>query len=181
MNILGIGAPELIVILMIAIIVAGPKRMIRWAYVLGQYVGKLRIMWGDVAKMIQAEVDAAGLDVQVPTDLPNRANVSRMIQQAAKPLSDPLNKAAREVEDEYRRTQKEVSAVKPIEQIVAAAQKHNGLPAAPALPELPTPTSEFGSWGASHQTNGAAQPVSPTSPDLGTWGTRSDADVPDRP
>ncbi len=37
MNLLGVGVPELVVIFVIMLVFAGPKRMVRWAYVLGQY------------------------------------------------------------------------------------------------------------------------------------------------
>ena len=186
MNILGIGAPELIMILIIAIIVAGPKRMVRWAFVLGQYIGKLRAMWADIAKLIQSEVDQAGLDVQVPTDLPTRASVGRMIQQASKPLSDPINKAAREIDQEYRRTQTEVTSAatqikstatgsnSPAVPIVQPATKNGSAPQPTAAP---SPAVDLGSWGNSAVTT----KPNVTTPDLGTWGAHSDADVADRP
>ena len=181
MNILGIGAPELILILMIAIIVAGPKRMVRWAFIVGQYIGKLRAMWADVAKVIQAEVDQAGLDVQVPTDLPTKASVGRMIQQAAKPLADPINKAAREMDQEYRRTQTDVkstaTSLNGIPKTTAPAPKNGTVPPPPAAA---SPAIDLGSWGNS-STNSKPNTAAPSVPDLGTWGAPSDADVADRP
>jgi Sec-independent protein translocase protein TatA len=191
MNILGIGAPELILILMIAIIVAGPKRMIRWAFILGQYIGKLRAMWADVAKVIQAEVDQAGLDVQVPTDLPTKAAVGRMIQQAAKPLADPISKAAREVDQDFRRAQSEVkstatevkSAATEVKRTAAStaqsAQKNGATPKPPAAPP---PAIDLGTWGNANAPAKSNSATSPSNvPDMGTWGAHGDADVADRP
>jgi Sec-independent protein translocase protein TatA len=172
MNILGIGAPELILIFMIAIVVAGPKRMIRWAYTLGIYVGKLREMWADVAKVIQAEVDAAGLDVQVPKDIPTRSDVGRMLQQAAKPMMDPINKVAKEVDEDYRRVQSDMASSMKVPSITEVQK-----PAALPQPEIqPVSTSgDLGSWGTSPKStsNGAK----PATPDLGTWGAVGDSDV----
>lgn len=191
MNILGIGAPELILILMIAIIVAGPKRMLHWVFIAGQYVGKLRAMWADVAKVIQSEVDQAGLDVQVPTDLPTKASVGRMIQQAAKPLADPLNKTVREVDQDLRRTQTEIKST--ATEIKSTAVGTNGAVPKPrpaqqngSAPQPTTPSSapsvDLGTWG---NANAAPKPdpkPSPSNvPDMGTWGAHSDADLADRP
>jgi Sec-independent protein translocase protein TatA len=191
MNILGIGAPELILILMIAIIVAGPKRMIRWAFIAGQYIGKLRAMWADIAKVIQSEVDEAGLDVQVPTDLPTKAAVGRMIQQAARPLADPINKAAREVDQDFRRAQTEVKATTTEIKTAATAAKNGTTPKTlPAqkngtttqAPAASAPAVDLGTWSNASTPAKPTVPSSPSSgPDLGSWGAHSDADVADRP
>ena len=44
MNILGVGGPELLIILVLMYVIFGPKRMIQYARVLGQYVAKFRRM-----------------------------------------------------------------------------------------------------------------------------------------
>lgn len=90
MNIFGVGGAEFILILVIMLIVAGPKRMIRWSYVLGQYVGKARTLWSQVAEALQKEFESAGVNVDVPKDLPTRQSVGRMVEQMAKPLIDPI-------------------------------------------------------------------------------------------
>ena len=41
MDILGVGGWEIVAILLIMLIVAGPKRMISWSYTLGKYVSQL--------------------------------------------------------------------------------------------------------------------------------------------
>ena len=63
MEIFGIGGAELVAILIIMLVVAGPKRMVQWAYVLGQYVSKARAMWDGVMAGVQKEIDDAGLDI----------------------------------------------------------------------------------------------------------------------
>lgn len=97
MNIFGIGGAELVLILLIMLIVAGPKRMLRWAYVIGTWVGKFRVMWEQVVDVMQKEVDAAGLDVDIPRELPTRRNLSRAAEQFVKPYSDELQKPIKEV------------------------------------------------------------------------------------
>jgi Sec-independent protein secretion pathway components len=76
MNILGIGGPELILILLIMLIVAGPKRMIAWAYTLGKYIARFRRMWEETVDVLQKEFDEAGVDIKVPRELPTRANLT---------------------------------------------------------------------------------------------------------
>lgn len=103
MDILGIGTWELVAIILVMLVVAGPKRMIAWSYQLGKYVSVLRSMWSDAAKSIQREFDQAGVDIQVPKDLPTRAaltkEVGRFVQNAGQPLRDPLQEVNSELKD----------------------------------------------------------------------------------
>lgn len=103
MDILGIGGWELVAILVIMLVVAGPKRMIAWSYTLGKYVAALRDMWAETAKALQREFDQAGVDIQVPKDIPTRGTIhrelGRVMNQASKPLRDPLKDARDELRD----------------------------------------------------------------------------------
>ncbi len=68
MNILGIGPAELIVILVIMFVVAGPKRMIAWAYILGQYVAKFRAYFDETMRAVRKEFEDAQIDL--PKNMP---------------------------------------------------------------------------------------------------------------
>ena len=87
MEIFGIGGAEMVAIFVIMLVVAGPKRMIQWAYVLGQYVAKARAMWAEVMSGVQKEIDDAGLDVKLPTSIPPRANLNSLTN-FANPVSN---------------------------------------------------------------------------------------------
>ena len=89
MEIFGVGAGEVVAILVIMLVVAGPKRMVQWAYVLGQYVSKARAMWGDVMAGVQKEIDDAGLDVQLPKTMPTRADLNSLTNLSK--LTNPVN------------------------------------------------------------------------------------------
>lgn len=102
MNIFGIGGAEFIVILLIMLIIAGPKRMATWAVIMGKYVGKLRVMWSEVVDVVQKEIDEAGVDVKLPKDLPTRQNISKMITDVAKPLSQPLEEMGKQLEKDVK-------------------------------------------------------------------------------
>ena len=94
MEIFGVGGAELIAILIIMLIVAGPKRMIQWAYVLGQYAAKARAVWAETMTYVQKELNEAGMDVELPKNIPTRSSlnseISKQVQKAVAPISKPL-------------------------------------------------------------------------------------------
>ncbi|MBZ0297758.1 MAG: hypothetical protein K8L99_34705 [Anaerolineae bacterium] len=101
MNILGVGGWELLAILLIMLLFAGPKRMVHWAYIMGQYVAKFRAMWAETVDVIQKEFDDAGLDVKIPKEPPTRANVNRYASKAlddiTRPVKETMDEAVGEV------------------------------------------------------------------------------------
>lgn len=161
MDILGIGGWELVTILVIMLVVAGPKRMIAWSYTLGKYVAVLRDMWAEAAKTLQQEFDQAGVDVKIPKELPTRGAINRelgrVMTNVSKPLIDPLN----DVRDELRDATG-AGAPTTVEKVAAGSasadgklvtpRPANGMRPAMPRPQPPTP---------------AALP--PDDNDLGTW------------
>lgn len=114
MSLFGVGSMEFLLILVIALIVAGPKRMLQWAYYMGRVMGQIRVMWGQVMESIQAELDEAGVDIKLPKQL-NRGEINRTAGQILKPFSDQVKAAETEyrqkikaAEDEYKREIKEI-------------------------------------------------------------------------
>jgi len=153
MNIFGIGITELLLILLIALVVAGPKRMIRWAYVAGVYSAKLRTMWLQAVDVMQREVDDAGLDVKLPREMPTRQNITRTVTDLARPYTKDLEDVAKEVQkplqsaiDETkaaaRQVKRETSLTQtPVEPPQKAPVNHQIPPE--SLPDEAT----FGAWG----------------------------------
>ena len=90
MNIIGVGTSELLLVLVIMMVIAGPKRMIIWANLLGQYWVKLRRIWSEMVKEIQKELDDAGVDVTLPKTPPTRTQMDKWAQAAMKAVSEPL-------------------------------------------------------------------------------------------
>jgi len=94
MEIFGVGGAELAAILIIMLIVAGPKRMIQWAYVLGQYTAKARAMWAETMNYVQKEINDAGIDVELPKNIPTRSSlnteINKQVQKAVSPISKPF-------------------------------------------------------------------------------------------
>ncbi|MDX2140185.1 MAG: hypothetical protein SF123_19015 [Chloroflexota bacterium] len=154
MNIFGIGGAELILILIIMLVVAGPKRMIRWAYVLGKYIAMLQKMWGEAAAMIQKEFDAAGVDVEVPKNIPTKADLQRTVVKAIKPVSQPFDDIKQEINKDLssvRDTAKQANTAlrppmpRPPASVTRIPAPTNGTPPAPsAPPDVPN----FGTWAA---------------------------------
>ncbi len=106
MEIFGIGGAELVAILIIMLIVAGPKRMIQWAYVLGQYTAKARAMWAETMTYVQKELNEAGMDVELPKDIPTRRSlnteISKQVQKVVAPISNPLQETINAAKSEVQ-------------------------------------------------------------------------------
>ncbi|MCU0497162.1 MAG: hypothetical protein MUF87_07425 [Anaerolineae bacterium] len=151
MNIFGIGELELVLILMIALVVAGPKRLIQWAYFVGRWTTRLRVMWSDMMNVVQKELDESGVDIELPKEIPTRQSLNRTIQNTFKPLTDPM----RETLDEVRKVGDEVKQAaqqtrSEISGITSPPKTSNGAPpVVTPKPTAPTPTEDrdsFGSW-----------------------------------
>ena len=101
MSFFGVGGWELMLILLIALIVAGPKRMLEWAYYAGRALGKLRVMWSQVMEAIQQELDESGVDVKLPKTL-DRREINRSATDFMRPFSEEVRRA----EEAYREEMK---------------------------------------------------------------------------
>ena len=99
MNILGIGPAELVIVFLLMLMVAGPKRMIAWAYVAGQYAAKLRKMWQEASAVIRKELEQAGVEPEVMDSVEEWIN-PRTRPQARKNLLDPVVKEMKKPMDD---------------------------------------------------------------------------------
>ncbi|MEO8608124.1 MAG: hypothetical protein ABI690_09600 [Chloroflexota bacterium] len=144
MEILGVGGAELVAILIIMLVVAGPKRMIQWAYILGKYTAKVRVMWAESMTYLQKEFDAAGLDVELPKEPPTRANFNRQLTQQVEKAFSPVTKPVKDALDE---TAAQVSQLK--KQATITESNGNGSAAAKSSPSSNgNGTSDLGTWSA---------------------------------
>lgn len=134
MNIFGIGGMELILILVIMLVVLGPRGMIRWAYKLGQYTAKFRRMWEETVDVLQKEFDEAGVDVQVPRELPTRSNINRAVNQAVQKVAAPVTQPVQEAVDEVDRVKRMVT------------RGENGRATEPSDAPPANPAPNLGAW-----------------------------------
>ena len=185
MNVFGVGAWELVAILLIMLVFAGPKRMIHWSYVLGQHVAKFRKIWSETVDLVQKEFDEAGVDIKLPKEPPTRKNLNRSLTDAVKPMTQPVQDSLNEVKQDVE-TFKDVSdalnenktepktkvgeskATAPTRKVKRPPKPTAPKPRAPSAPPVPAEPVSLGAW------SGAAQPT--TSPpangsavNLGTW------------
>jgi Sec-independent protein translocase protein TatA len=113
MEIFGVGGAELIAILIIMLIVAGPKRMIQWAYILGQYTAKARRMWSETMTYVQKEFEQAGLNVELPKEVPTRGSltreVSKQVEKAMSPVTKPIQDTINETSAELKQLKSQTS------------------------------------------------------------------------
>lgn len=192
MNVFGVGAWELVAILLIMLVFAGPKRMIHWSYVLGQHVAKFRKIWSETVDLVQKEFDEAGVDIKLPKEPPTRKTLNRSLTDAVKPMTQPVQDSLDEVKKDME-TFKEVSDTlnekKPAPKTAAGESNATSsklkvnLPKKPAArkpeesraPQEQAEPASLGSWSgeaqptASPSTNGSAV-------DLGTWSGATESD-----
>jgi Sec-independent protein translocase protein TatA len=115
MEIFGIGMGEGIFILVVMLVIVGPERMIRWAFTIGQYAGKLQSMWRETASALQKELDASGAGVSVPREIPTRRSLhrdmTRALQGVVQPATDPLRDAGKELGALTRETSSSLTGI----------------------------------------------------------------------
>ena len=182
MEIFGIGGFEVALVIIIALVVAGPGRMAVWARTLGRWVSKMRQLWGITAAQLQRELDDAGVDFKVPRDIPTRRAIvqelsrSSTVAEFRKPIDEFQSAlkegqdAARDVAETLRGPANEVRAVRNEVENSARFKPVRPMPVKPN-PPAPLPpsasTQGFGTWGGGDT---GLKPAAPPA-DLGTWGT----------
>jgi Sec-independent protein translocase protein TatA len=151
MEFFGVGGMELLAILLIALIVAGPKRMIAWSYTLGRWAAQARRMWSETAALLQKELDDAGVDIKVPTEPPTRQSLNNEVRRLTSPVTKPLEDSLKSVRSELNDVRK---AADLREAMTPKAGSSNGSPAAPE-PKTAPPGSDradapsqggYGTW-----------------------------------
>ncbi len=140
MNIFGIGAAELLIIFLLMLVVAGPKRMMRWAYVAGQYVAKLRAMWAETSAILKRELEQAGLEPEV-VDTLQELTKPRALRKA-NPLDKLVDEMKKPVED----------ALKPVENVIQEVKEASS----PDTRAEATPAGVADSTGAATRDDGTA-------------------------
>jgi len=141
MEILGVGGAELVAIFIIMLVVAGPKRMIQWAYILGKYTAKVRAMWAESMTYLQKEFDAAGLDVELPKEPPTRGSFNRQLTQQVEKAFSPVTKP---VKDALEETTSQVNQLK--KQATISESNGNGSAAKPPSSSNGNGTTDLGTW-----------------------------------
>ena len=116
MELFGIGTTELIAILIIMLVVAGPKRMLQWAYILGQYTAKLRRTWAQTMAVMQKEFDGAGVDISLPKTIPTRTSLVSQMNNALSGMTRPVQDVLDEVKTDVHETEAVLTTAQKVEQ-----------------------------------------------------------------
>ena len=90
-NILGIGLPQIAIVLVLSLVLFGPKQMMAYAYQAGRFLAKARAMWEEAARNMQAEIQNSGLDL-------------KEFQELGQGLRQDMNKAVGEVNSSINTT-----------------------------------------------------------------------------
>ena len=86
--------------MLIVVVVAGPRRMMHWAYLMGRYTARLRSIWSETMEILQKEFDEAGFDVQLPKEPPTRQGINKMSANFLAPITKPMEDAMKEAQSE---------------------------------------------------------------------------------
>ena len=148
MSLFGVGIMELALVIMIALIVAGPKRMLQWAYLAGRFLAQAQHTWSKAISAMQKEFDEAGVDLHLPKDPTNREEMRRFKEEAFKPIRQPMEQAIRDYHEEQRNLYNEVKQIEA--EVSDAVKQADDVPedqsATPSTPPDNQPVNGFGTW-----------------------------------
>lgn len=89
-GIFGIGIWELALVFILLLVVAGPQRMIRWAYIIGRYTSKIQGEFQKAVAAFKQEIEASGLN-DVTRDLPRPPKQFDAVAEAKKLINPEPN------------------------------------------------------------------------------------------
>lgn len=169
MNVFGVGGAELVAILVIMLVFAGPKRMIHWSYVLGTHVSKFRKMWSQTVDLVQKEFDEAGVDITLPKEPPTRQNLNRAITDAVKPMTNPVQQSIDEVKKDMDTFQELSDTLKDKKPAAVAASGKVAEKASSTAPAAPTASPDTADNRSRNEPVPSAKETVASPPNLGTW------------
>lgn len=109
MELFGVGGTELILIIIIAMVVAGPKRVAQWMYYVGKFVARLQRMWSEMMQVIQQELKESGMDIELPKTPPTRQSINQTARNMLKPYTQELDEAQKDIERNLEAVQREAN------------------------------------------------------------------------
>jgi Sec-independent protein translocase protein TatA len=171
MNVLCIGGEEFIIVIVIMLVIAGPKRMIHWMYILGTYIAKFRRMWEETVDVLQDEFDEAGVGIKLPRQVPTRSNIRSQAAQAMSGITAPIKETMDDVSGEVKQirsaTKETASATNATVKGVKNTPKTSNGRTSQQVANFKSKSAKkdgFGSWGDSDQEGNS---------DYGTWSGNS--------
>lgn len=165
MELFGVGGTELILIIIIAMVVAGPKRVAQWMYYVGKFVARLQRMWSEMMQVIQQELKESGMDVELPKTPPTRQSINQAARNMLKPYTQELDEAKKDIERDLETVQREANIKQNVlisNQIKQNAQNGNSPKPTPDVssngntPPAESPTT-FGTWSMPNSTEESSQ------------------------
>lgn len=106
MDIFGIGVPEMVIICLVIVLVAGPRRSAIWAREVGRYVSQFREYVGQLMKEFEDEIGTDGKEfVDAAREIRNTANEVRNLTRPGQQLSS-LTKLVEDMEPVNKKPEK---------------------------------------------------------------------------
>jgi Sec-independent protein translocase protein TatA len=155
MNILGIGPAELIVILVVMFMFAGPKRMVVWAYHLGRYLQQLRTMVDETWSTVRKEIEQSA-DVKLPENISDVANrrvnllgeAGKLLDKETGGVTNSLRQDMRDVDSSLRKATSDIrqAATTPTNQPSTTPAATSATGNGASAPTPPDETKRYDAW-----------------------------------
>lgn len=153
MELFGIGGLEFLLVIMIAMVVAGPKRVVQWAYLVGKFFARMRHIWSEMMLVIQQEMKDAGMDVELPKTPPTRQSINQATRNLLKPYVKDLDDASKDLQRDLDTVSQEMAIKENVK--LSNQLKQNATALNTRKPQIPQngytpppidPPSTFGTW-----------------------------------
>lgn len=144
MDILGIGFPELLLILIIAMMIFGPRRLPEIAAKLGKFVSDLRNMSSGLMTEWQREITVATRLEELEKTRQEFNDIKEEIQQTRKSLAGEASSSMKELDKAREEVEKEVKSIpeSASEESAAKIASPSNKPAGATSPPLTEETAE---------------------------------------
>jgi len=97
-GIFGVGISEILVIIVIMLVVGGPKNMVKWSREAGRILRDMRLAWDRFSKEMEKELDPEAKELlkssrqltQNIADIRNTTDPKRLVRQVSKALEEKI-------------------------------------------------------------------------------------------
>jgi sec-independent protein translocase protein TatB len=153
MDIFGVGISEIIIILLVILIIGGPRNALKWSRDLGRLLRQARELWSQMTAQLEKDLGEEGREIMNATrELTQQVDTIRRQgnpRALARKVTDLVEQASQETQQSLseaaRKTDERIKAVTTPARLNKPAQKSEDQPA--ETPEEPTNSNgRYGDW-----------------------------------
>ncbi len=124
MDFLNLGSGEFVFLILLAILLVGPKRAVEWVQQVSRFFARIRQEWLAVQRDVMQEVQA-------------------LSRETADALQPALQEATREGQTVWREVRETVQSIQEVRQEVAVLRKQGAAREPSSPPDVPEPTDDL--------------------------------------